>query len=343
MTVQKEITVPTSIYGEGGKVNAGWCRRNLFVYDRNAVPKKLRMRTKEWDFFQVSDGEQMLQITFANISLGAAATCSYVNLKNGERLEIAELVLFSYSKYPLEPNADVESSFHFAKGRSRLDIVTTKTERKLYFEGYHNNKKVIASCSMTIQEGLESITICTPFKLPHRFFLTQKQNCMPTQASILIGDRLIQFNPTCTYGVMDWGRGVWPHKNEWYWGNGTTLLDGKLFGFELTWGFGDESAATETCLFYDGKAHKIGRVKLKEFPGEKGYMEPWEFSDEEGRFTMTMTPFFDNHTGAIPLGLLGMETHQVHGLWSGRVVLDDGTPLEIKDMYAFCEYVRNAW
>ena len=56
-----------------------------------------------------------------------------------------------------------------------------------------------------------------------------------------------------------------------------------------------------------------------------------------------MTPFFDNDTGVIVLGQLGMKTHQVHGLWNGYAVLDDGRRIDIKDMYAFCEYVVNAW
>ena len=38
-----------------------------------------------------------------------------------------------------------------------------------------------------------------------------------------------------------------------------------------------------------------------------------------------------------------MHSHQVHGLWSGSVSLDDGTVLEIKELYAFCEYVENRW
>ena len=39
-----------------------------------------------------------------------------------------------------------------------------------------------------------------------------------------------------------------------------------IFGFEITWAIGDESNATETCLFWDGKAHKIGVVDVKDFP-----------------------------------------------------------------------------
>ena len=58
---------------------------------------------------------------------------------------------------------------------------------------------------------------------------------------------------------------------------------------------------------------------------------------------MTMTPFYDNCNEMMPLNLVGMNTHQVHGLWNGTVTLDDGTKLEIKDMYAFCEKVYNKW
>ena len=144
--------------------------------------------------------------------------------------------------------------------------------------------------------------------------------------------------------MLDWGRGVWPHKNEWYWGNGATYIDGKRFGFEITWKIGDESHATETCLFFDGKAHKIGAVDVEKFPGtDGGWMKPWHFISEDGRFDVTMTPFFDNDTGVIVFGQLGMKTHQVHGLWNGYAVLDDGRKIDIKDMYAFCEYVVNAW
>ena len=56
-----------------------------------------------------------------------------------------------------------------------------------------------------------------------------------------------------------------------------------------------------------------------------------------------MTPFYDHHCDTNALGLLRMHSHQVHGMWNGTAVLDDGTKIEIKDMYAFCEYVENKW
>ena len=95
-------------------------------------------------------------------------------------------------------------------------------------------------------------------------------------------------------------------------------------------------------MFYDGRAHKLGAVDVETFPKPDRYMEPWRFVSEDGRFDLTMTPFFDHHSDLNVL-VMRMHSHQVHGLWNGTVTLSDGKKLEIKDMYAFCEYVENRW
>ena len=71
-------------------------------------------------------------------------------------------------------------------------------------------------------------------------------------------------------------------------------------------------------------------------------VKPWRFASEDGRFDMTMQPFYDHHSD-LNVGVMRMHSHQVHGLWSGTVTLEDGTKLEFKDKYAFCEYVENRW
>ena len=83
-------------------------------------------------------------------------------------------------------------------------------------------------------------------------------------------------------------------------------------------------------------------MDVKTFPKPDGYMRPWEFTSQDGRFRLTMQPFYDHHSD-LNVGVMRMNSHQVHGLWSGSVTLDDGTELAIKDMYAFCEYVENRW
>lgn len=346
MNKQIEITQPTDLLDSNGNVSAkGWAKRPIVNYNKHNIPENLRIRKKEWDFYQTSNGTWMVQLNFANISIGSGATCSVVNLSSGERYDSAYIVPFTKNRFELESkNAECPSNFEFKKGNTRLSFSVTETGRVLEFTGFSKGKHIDVHLEMKHIPDNESITIVTPFDTsPDRFFLTTKYNCMPTDGFVKIEDEFISFDKKNTFTVLDWGRGVWPHKNFWYWGNGSTVIDSKYFGFELTWGIGNTECATETCLFYDGKAHKIGKVWLEKEPKDNGYMKEWVFKSEDNRFNLTMKPFFDNKSGMLFLNLLGMKTHQVHGLWNGTVVLDSGKVLEIKDMYAFCEYVENLW
>ena len=346
MNKQIEITERTNLLDDSGNVNAvGWCRHCLVNYNKEKIPEKLRIRKKEWDFYQISNGTYMVQINFANISIGAAATFTMLNLTNGEKYDAFYIIPFTKNRYELtSKNAEDPSIFEFKKGNTRLYFEIKKDCRILEFQGKSKGKCIDAHFECEHIENNESITIVTPFDMAkNRFFLTTKYNCMPTSGFVKLDNEFISFDKKNTYAVLDWGRGVWPHKNYWYWGNGATVIDGKIFGFEITWGIGNTETATETCIFYDGVAHKVGRVYLEKEPKVSGYMNDWIFRSDDNRFNLTMKPFYDHSSGALVLDLIGMKTHQVHGLFSGTVTLDDGRVLTIKDMYAFCEYVENLW
>lgn len=342
MNKQNEILERTKLINEEGNLtNPGWCRHNLFEYNREDI-KAPMWRAKEWDFYQVSDGEWVVQLNFANISIASFASADIFNLKTGEKHSCMGLGFFTKNKYQMPRNGEKPYVLDYLIGGAHIKYEVTETERKLYYKGISKGKDVEVNIVAQNNLNNESITIATPFKMPGRFFYTQKINCMPAKGTAIVGDLKVEFDKNA-FLVLDWGRGVWPHDNFWYWGNGSTYIDGKLFGFEITWGIGEEDAATETCVFYDGKAHKIGAVDVDECPKTKGWMKPWVFKSDDGKFDLTMTPFYDNHTETKVLNLLKMSCHQVHGYYNGTVTLDDGTVLEIKDMYAFCEYVENLW
>ena len=95
-------------------------------------------------------------------------------------------------------------------------------------------------------------------------------------------------------------------------------------------------------IFYNGKAHKISNVKFN-IPGdEKDFMLPWTFTSDDGRFEMDFEPVLDRAscTNAI---LIKSDQHQVFGKYSGYVILDDGTKIQVKDFPGFAEKVENKW
>ncbi|MCR5324938.1 MAG: DUF2804 domain-containing protein [Lachnospiraceae bacterium] len=341
---QKEYTTATPLLGDDGTLLAkGWARHNVFEYDRTKVKKQLRR--KEWDFYQISDGNYMAQISFANISLGGYASAVLVNLKTG-RIEANAMSPFigGKDKYVLPAKGDVPGKVSMKVGKALFETETKEDSRTLKFR----MGKVKCDFTMEIMHGLENITTVLPFKdHPDRYFMTTKQNSMPVEGTFATENAIIPFSKDKAFCILDWGRVCTPYSLVWYWGNGSSYIfdkEGKkhIFGFEITWGIGDESNATETAIFYDGKLHKFGPVDVVDFPKPDKYMDDWHFVSADGRFEMTMKPFRDHHTDLNILAMR-MHSHQVHGLWSGTVTLDDGTKLEIKDMYAFCEYVENRW
>lgn len=345
---QKEYTEKTPLLGNDGTLLAkGWARRNVFEYDRTkSTPNN---RKKEWDFYQVSDGRFMVQLSFANISIGGYVAAKLVDLRNKKVIVDAMSLFLGGKKYVPNPKGDVPNNFKAKIGGAEFEFDTGETERTLYFKMNSKGKDVVCKFHMDIMEGLENITTVLPFEgFPTKYFMTTKQMCMPCSGTFEYGDEIYKFSKEDTFASLDWGRVNTPYKMVWYWGSGSTYLvdengEKHLFGFEITWGIGDESNATETCLFYDGKAHKFGAIDVETFPKPDKYMQPWKFISEDGRFNLTMEPFYDHHSDLNVANLARMHSHQVHGLWNGDVTLDDGTKLEIKDMYAFCEYVENKW
>ena len=303
------------------------------------------MRRKEWEFYQITTGRLMLQVSFANISLGGYASVVLVDLKKGKTL-VSDMAPFIGGKdrYALPATGDVPNDIRFRVGKAVFEADTGEKRRSVRYQ----NGDLECDISVIIPAGLENITTVLPFKgYPDRYFMTTKQNCMPCEGYLRKGSEKWEFSPDDSFCTLDWGRVCTPYALVWYWGNGSGWLTDKkgekhLFGFEITWGIGDESNATETCIFYDGKAHKIGAVDVKSFPKPDNYMQPWQFISEDGRFNLCMQPFYDHHTDLNVL-VMRMHSHQVHGLWNGTVTLDDGTVLEIHDFYAFCEYVENRW
>ena len=146
------------------------------------------------------------------------------------------------------------------------------------------------------------------------------------------------------FAVLDWGRGVWTYHNTWYWASASGTLGGVPFGFNLGYGFGDTSAATENALFHGGRLHKLTDVDfgIPQRDGKPDFLSPWHFTSSDGRFTAEFRPILDR-AACTDFQLLKSDQHQVFGRFTGECVLDDGTALSFRDFPGFAEQVENKW
>lgn len=339
---QNEITVKEKLLDKFGNIaNPGWCRTGKYEYSRADI-KANPFRIKEWDFYQISDDRYTIQITFADISMGGGVTFGMFDRKTGERFDAMNIALLTMGSFSMPENDDVDHVLYKRTNGFEMKIDVKGNKRFMSFEGKCKKGHISANIELTVPEGQEYLEMAVPFKEDKHFYLNKKMNCISAKGYVRVGNRTMALNEEKAFCVLDWGRGVWPYKCSWYWGNGSTYLpDGKVFGFEIGWGFGYMNVFTENTLFYDGKAHKIENLTLRK--NENNIMAPWFFSSSDGRFEMTMTPTYDNYTSSRVLGVIGNKCHQVFGKWNGFVILDDGKKLEIEDMIAFCENSDNRW
>ena len=184
---------------------------------------------------------------------------------------------------------------------------------------------------------------------------------MRARGSFKKGRLVHGFNPDNSFGLLDWGRGVWTRDNTWYWavaqgwqgpfdeeGRGTVR-----FGLNLGYGFGDTSAASENMLFVDGVAHKLHRVDfgIPEKPDAAQatktvdryeLMQPWHMTDDEGRLDLTFTPILDR-VDWMDYKVIRSDQHQVFGRFDGTVTLDGHRPFAVSNLVGSAEVIHNVY
>lgn len=341
---QHEITKPIPLLDERGNLTqAGYAKKLLPVYDRSRV-KGFPMRLKEWDYYLITNGRFGLALTIADNSYMGLDSISFLDFEDRWQITRSPMRILPRGSTGLPATSAVGDSAVAGKGYA-LVFRNNGTTRTLYahMDHFREGEPLDAHVILT-EEPEESMVICTPFDKPGHFYYNQKINCMRASGKVTVGGRSNTFEPADSFGVLDWGRGVWTYHNTWYWGSASGLADGVPFGFNLGCGFGNTSSATENMLFYNGKAHKLSHVKfnIPGKPGREDYLAPWTFTSDDGRFEMDFRPILDR-AACTDAKVLKSDQHQVFGYFTGTAVLDDGTPVHITDFFGFAEKVENKW
>lgn len=331
-----EITSKTELLNPKGELNVkGYAKKMNFIYNRicaRSIPFKL----KEWNFYQFQSGNYVLQFTLGHVSYMGQMAVTLIDLTTGEKWAYGTMKPLFIPELDLNPE---NQSFCEFKGKNcHLTYKITPTERILEFVGSNkqfSNIDVILSIDNDINN--EKLVIATPFEKPTQFYLNYKENYYHATGVARFGDKEVIFENAT--GLLDWGRGIWPYSHEWYWGNLTSHIDGVPFGFNIGWGFGDTSNATENIYFYNKKGYKLGEV-IAEWD-QNDLMKTQHIRDTEGKLDCTFTPLYNNHTENKYV-VVDTECDQVYGYFTGSIETEDGRK-EFKNVLAFIEHAINKW
>ena len=342
---QHQITEAHPLLDENGHlIEAGYAKRLILEYDRKKI-KANSMRIKEWDYYLIYNKNYAVALTVDDNSYMALDSISLIDFRIPWEHTNSPMKFMTRGSrnFPASSlNGDVKGE---GKGY-KIEFLKERDRRILNFrmDDFMDGKPIEGSIILYDDDN-ESMVIATPYKESKvHFYYNQKINCLPADGKVSFDGKDYIFSPLDSYGTLDWGRGVWTYKNTWYWGSASGNVDGHDFGFNIGYGFGDTSAASENMLFYDGKAHKLSQVtfNIPKKNGKDDFMSDWTFTSDDGRFEMEFKPVIDRASNT-DFVILGSNQHQVFGLFSGKAILDDGREIEIKDFMGFAEKVRNKW
>ncbi len=330
---------------ENGRLcEAGYATSLVKAYDRKAI-KAGKSRIKEWDYYLIYNDRFGVALTLDDNSYMGMISASFLDFQNPAERTFSPMFWLPFGKtgFPsTSASGDVSVSVKGASG----SYTHEKDARHLVFHMDNFDNGMPFDCDILLtDEPRDSMVIATPFpEKPTAFYYNQKIIAMRAKGTVRYKGQTYTFDPSDSFGLLDWGRGVWTYDNTWYWSAAQGEVNGHTFGFNLGYGFGDTGAASENMLFYDGVAHKLDRVtfSIPQKDGKDDFLSPWRFTDNEGRLDLMFTPIIDRKSKTDVL-VICSDQHQVFGRFTGKVVLDEGTELQINDLLGFAEKVRNRW
>lgn len=347
MIMQKKITVSGNLLDKNGHlVECGYATTLIKNYDRSHI-KARKLRIKEWDYYLVYNSKYAVALTIDDNSYMGLNSFSLIDFENKVETTKSFMSIMTKGKTGL-PSTSKSGDVAVEKKNYSLSFKNDGKTRVLSarIDKFKDDKTLTCEFVLT-EEPKDSMVIVTPFKKkPTHFYYNQKIVGFKVSGYVSLGeDKIVEFDAKDSRGILDWGRGVWTYKNTWFWGAGAGIVDGKEVGFNIGYGFGDTSAATENMVFVDGKAFKLESVKFeipKDKKGKDDYMSPWKFTSSDGSFKMDFTPII-NRSANIDVGIIGSNQNQVFGYFNGIIKLSDGRAILLKDYLAFAEKVKNKW
>lgn len=337
---QTRITSKDNLLDEHGRVkHPGYATSLVLDYDRSQVKAK-KSRIKEWDYYFFGNDRYGVALTIADNSYMGLIGATFFDFAHKKKYDFKSIIPFTNGKLKM-PNDSMKGDIVYQSKKITFKTILKENSREIYVKipKFKGGKSFEFSANVDYLNQ-DSMVIITPYlDDEHAFYYNQKINNLAATGTLKFGKDIYQFDKA--QGVLDWGRGVWTRDNTWYWSSMSTMLDnGEAFGFNLGYGFGDTSAASENMAFYKGKAYKLNDVDFG-LP-QNNFTDDWHFKSEDGAIDMIFTPLYDNRT-LINLLLIKQDAHQVFGYFTGAIRISKDEVVTVKKAFGFAEKVRNVW
>lgn len=340
--MNKLLTKGPLLNEKGQLRESGYAFSLVKQYDRSMI-KARWSRIKEWDYYYFGDAHYGVALTIADNSYMSLISASVLDFRTKKQWTKSYMKWFTNGSLLL-PSTSKDGDINVEEKDYNFNFYNKNGKRHLvcFLKNLSVNNDFYIDVYLEETNG-KSMVKATPFKkAPKCFYYNQKINLLKATGQFVFGPITHKFNKS-TYGVLDWGRGVWTYSNTWYWASMSGEYNGHLFGFNLGYGFGDNEAASENMFFYDKEAYKLDdvtfNIPLKD--KKEDYLSSWTLTSKTLDINLTFEPLIDRYSNTNAL-IIQSKQHQVFGKFSGSFTIKNRV-YQFKDLIGFAEKVKNRW
>lgn len=345
---EREITVPVALCDSRGRLAtaaSGWARSPML----RANLRRAWGRKKRWDYWCVITDEVVVSLVYADVDYAGLASVWVMEHATGRQWTAGMLAPFARGFELPETVCTGSVALQHAALDLRIEELAMSTRLVVSAPAAAATKGTDARGAIEVDividkpAGHETLNVVIPWS-ERKFQFTSKQNTRPAIGSVSVGDRTWTIDAAHdAWGVQDLGRGIWPYRNRWNWGAASGhSVDGRVVGLQFGGKWTVGTGATENALCIDGRLAKISE-ELEWTYSWADPLQPWRVrTPGSDRVDVALTPTFDRYD-CTDLKVLRMEVHQCFGTWSGRIIGDDGVPVEFAGIRGFAEEARNRW
>ena len=340
-THEHELTEPVDLCtADGTALNPaakGWSR---FPLHRANLAGRFGSN-KRWDYWAILAGDLVISAVYSDIDRLGLADVWWVDLISGETGGHAIVVAADAIDLPEVPGT---APLEVNRDGLDLSIVDDRTGTRLRAAWTEpDGRPGSLDVHVALPEGHQSVNVMIPWD-DETFNFTSKHQARSADGELAIGDRHWKVGGAGSdaWGVLDVGRGRWPHEIAWNWGGGAGRCADHVIGLQIGAKWTAGTGFTENGVIVDGRVSKLGHELQWDYDWDRP-MQPWHITDPGGQLDIVLTPRFDKYTNVGDGGEFGSEVHQVFGTWSGRLRTDDGLELEFDHLQGFAEEARQRW
>ncbi|MDF2846460.1 MAG: hypothetical protein K0R97_442 [Oerskovia sp.] len=325
-THEREITSPVDLCLPDGRLNpaaVGWTRTPLHRANLRGWG-----RTKRWEYWGVMTPTHVVGIVSSSIDYAGVHGLYVLDRATGE--ETVTDVVVPLARGVVMPGRSGTGRVE-ARAKDLAIVIEQRPEATRLRAASHD---VSLDLTVPLPPGHESLGVVVPWS-DRLFQYTVKDVARPVHGALTVRGTRHDVSADDSFAVLDHGRGRWPYAMTWNWAAGS----GHGRGIQLGGGWTDGTGSTENALLVDGRIHKIGAA-LDWTYDRTDRLAPWRISGDG--VEAVFTPFHER-VARTELLVLGSETHQCFGTWSGHARTDEGVWVDLEGLVGWAEEARQRW